>query len=181
VTDPRTERLDAERPSSVEHLDFLTALFADPEIARWHWPDANRAGGPRTAEQSREFHLRSIDDWEKHGYGWWLWRDRERDTLVARVGLAWTTVDGERAVELGWSVPVAEQGRGYASEAAIASLDFAFAETRLEEIVSFTWTENAASQRVMEKAGFSFERGFKHANLPHVLYLARGDLRRSQT
>jgi len=172
VGEPRTRRLDAERPRGEEHLEFVTSLFADPEIARWHWPAAP-GDGVETAAQSREFHLGSISHWEEHGYGWWLWRDRERDELVARVGIAWTTVDGDPAVELGWSVPVADQGRGYATEAAIASLAHAFAHIGLDEIVTFTWTENTASRRVMEKSGFTFEREIDHADLPHVLYSAR--------
>ena len=40
-------------------------------------------------------------------------------------------------------------------------------------MVSFTWTENLASRRVMEKAGFEFTRSFQHAGLPHLLYIAR--------
>lgn len=173
MSDPWTARLDAERPSSEEHFEFLADLFADPELARWHWPDVNSGGGPRTREQSREFHDRSIAHWEEHGHGWWLWRDRDRGDLVAHVGVVWRTIEDAPAVELGWSVPVAQQRRGYATEAAIASLDFAFTAAGLEEVVSFTSTENAASQRVMEKAGLGFEREFSHAGLPHVLYLAR--------
>ena len=40
----------------------------------------------------------------------------------------------------------------------------------MDEIVCFTWTENRASQNVMKKCGFVYERGFVHADLPHVLY-----------
>jgi RimJ/RimL family protein N-acetyltransferase len=36
--------------------------------------------------------------------------------------------------------------------------------------VSFTLPNNLASRRVMDKAGFRYERNFIHANLPHVLY-----------
>jgi RimJ/RimL family protein N-acetyltransferase len=36
--------------------------------------------------------------------------------------------------------------------------------------VSFTLPHNAASRRVMEKAGLTYERDITHAGLPHVLY-----------
>jgi ribosomal-protein-alanine N-acetyltransferase len=169
VDDPRSDRLDAERPAGEEHLGFMVELFGDPEVARWHWPGA----GPRSPEESGLLHYHSAEHWAEHGYGWWLWRDRDRDRLVARVGLARTSVEGEPVIELGWSVPVAEQGRGYATEAAIASLGYAFTEAGLERVVSFTWTENLASLRVMEKAGFELDRPIEHANLPHLLYVAR--------
>ncbi len=173
MSEPRSRRLDAERPSGAEHLEFLTGLFADPEIARWHWPGRGAGAGPRSSEQSRLLHRQSVEHWAEHGHGWWLWRDRDRDRLVARVGLVWTTVEGEPVVELGWSVPVAEQGRGYATEAAVSSLGYAFSAAGLEEVITFTWTENLASRRVMEKAGFEFTRTFEHAGIPHVLHTAR--------
>ncbi len=40
----------------------------------------------------------------------------------------------------------------------------------LSEVVSYTLPHNAASRRVMEKLGFSYEREIVHADLPHVLY-----------
>ena len=171
--DPRSDRLDAERPFGDEHLDFLAALFAEPEVARWHWPDTHPGGGPRSREQSRRLLGAGVEQWRERGFGWWLWRDRGRGELVARVGLAGATVEGDPVVELGWSVPVAEQGRGYATEAAIASLGYAFEQVCLEQVVSFTWTENHASLRVMEKAGFELDRQIEHADLPHLLYVAR--------
>jgi RimJ/RimL family protein N-acetyltransferase len=38
------------------------------------------------------------------------------------------------------------------------------------DLVCFTLTTNHASQRVMEKVGFRYERDVLHAGLPHVLY-----------
>ncbi len=40
----------------------------------------------------------------------------------------------------------------------------------MTEVVCFTLTTNRASQRVMEKAGFEYERDIVHAGLPHVFY-----------
>jgi RimJ/RimL family protein N-acetyltransferase len=40
----------------------------------------------------------------------------------------------------------------------------------LSHLVSFTLPTNIASQRVMQKAGFRFERDIALANSPHVLY-----------
>ena len=45
-----------------------------------------------------------------------------------------------------------------------------FAQLKLPELVSFTQTTNVASRRVMEKAGFRYERDFTYASTPHVLY-----------
>jgi len=53
-------------------------------------------------------------------------------------------------------------GQGYATEALRAVLDFGFAQAGLERIRGRCFSENAASRRVMEKAGLSFEGVARH-------------------
>lgn len=70
-------------------------------------------------------------------------------------------------------------GKGYATEAAKAVLDYAFNELNLNEIISFTVTNNIRSRRVMEKIGLTYSGNdnFLHPNINegsplkrHVLY-----------
>ena len=51
-----------------------------------------------------------------------------------------------------------------------AILTVAFEQLGMAEVVCFTLTTNRASQRVMEKVGFEYERDIVHAGLPHVFY-----------
>jgi RimJ/RimL family protein N-acetyltransferase len=82
-------------------------------------------------------------------------------------------------VEIGWRLAKEHWGRGYASEAAAASLQFAFDNLKLEQIVAFTVPLNKRSMRVMERIGMSRDLAgdFEHPKLPaghplrpHVLY-----------
>jgi RimJ/RimL family protein N-acetyltransferase len=80
-------------------------------------------------------------------------------------------------VEIGWRLAAEHWGRGYAPEAARATLDFAFGEAGLEEVVSFAVPENVRSRRVMEQIGMTRRPAddFDHPNAPdglrrHVLY-----------
>ena len=59
------------------------------------------------------------------------------------------------AVEVAWRLARAYWGRGYATEAAPASLDHGFAELGLPEIVAFTVPANLRSRRVMERLGMT--------------------------
>lgn len=59
------------------------------------------------------------------------------------------------AVELGWTVFEDERGRGYATETAIALMDWAEHEHRIRHFISSTTPDNAASLRVHEKLGFA--------------------------
>jgi RimJ/RimL family protein N-acetyltransferase len=49
----------------------------------------------------------------------------------------------------------------------------AFEQLELLSIVAFTLPDNVASRRVMDKAGFEYERDIMHAGLAHVLYRRR--------
>jgi RimJ/RimL family protein N-acetyltransferase len=57
-------------------------------------------------------------------------------------------------VELGYGIVPSRQGRGYATEAVAAMVAVAWADPVVEAVVATTGTGNAASRRVLEKAGF---------------------------
>ncbi|WP_087018609.1 GNAT family N-acetyltransferase [Thaumasiovibrio subtropicus] len=59
--------------------------------------------------------------------------------------------------ELGWVIAPKYQGKGYASEAARAAMDYGFSEMRLHRIIATAQPENPASWRVMEKIGMRKE------------------------
>ena len=102
-----------------------------------------------------------------------MWREVTSGELVGQVGLQPTDVEGETAVEVGWSVAPERWGEGFATEAARTSIAWGFERIGLEEIVSFAMVENAASLRVMEKLEMSYDRRFMRAGLPHSLYRIR--------
>ncbi len=58
--------------------------------------------------------------------------------------------------ELGYWVALAARGCGVATEAARAVSHFAFAERRAETLIAGHYTDNPASGRVLEKAGFRY-------------------------
>ncbi len=164
-----TDRLVLER-LRIEHLGELSTLLRDPRVAATGWPGAN--------PPSEHEVLLSIKDkerhWERHGFGMWLMRDRETGAMVGRGGLQWTTyVKDLDEVEAGWSVVPERWREGLATELALASIDVAFGHLELTDLVAFTLPDNLASRRVMEKAGFSYEREIMHVGLPHVLYRVR--------
>ena len=57
------------------------------------------------------------------------------------------------AVEMGWRLPRAAWGQGWASEAAAAAAAFAFDVLELDELVAYTLPGNEASRRVMRRLG----------------------------
>lgn len=155
------------------HLDFFEALFTSPDVTRWHWPDGAGGTDPAKLESPLVILESGVAKQARNGFSFWIWRERESGEPVARVGLGQVAIEGEDMIEVGWSVPSDQQGRGYASEAAAASIAWAFENLGLEEVVAFTMVENQASRRVMEKIGMTYSRDFQWAGLPHALYVAR--------
>ena len=157
-----TERMRGEPITGAHHED-LSRLLGDPRVA------ATLGGVPSPARLSA-FIEQQERHWERHGFGYWLWRDRETGELAGRGGLSRANVGGRDEVEVGWAVLPARWGEGLGTEIGAASVRLAFEDLGLDDVVAYTLPDNRASRRVMEKLGFGFERDIVHAELPHVLY-----------
>ena|SRR5881394_4004707 len=57
-------------------------------------------------------------------------------------------------VEIAYAILPQHQGRGYATAAARAMVDFAFRSEEVRSVIAHTLPDGAASQRVLQKAGF---------------------------
>lgn len=160
-----TDRLLCERPGAVDAGDYRR-LFGLPEIGEWLRPPPL---DPATAEVIDRRLVRDRADWDEFGFGPWVLRERESGDFVGRAGLAWITIEGDPMVELPWAVLPERQGRGYATEAALAAVRTA-RDLELDRVVSLTLRDNRASLRVMEKAGLTKVDEVEHFGLPHLLF-----------
>lgn len=94
--------------------------------------------------------------WEKFGYGHWAVTFRETGQLMGWCGLEFLPDTEETEVGYLFSHPF--WGKGYATEAASASVAFGEDVVGLKEIIGLTDPLNIASQRVLEKSGLAFTR-----------------------
>jgi RimJ/RimL family protein N-acetyltransferase len=163
-----TDRLIAERLQE-DHLDDLCRMHQDPRVMA-------TLGGLRSEDETRQAHRRNLEHWERHGYGLWAFRDRTDRRFAGRGGLRRVLVEGAEEVELAYAFIPEFWGRGLATEMARAILVLAFEHLGLNDVVCFTLPTNLASRRVMEKAGFTYERDVIHADLPHVLYRTKSSV-----
>ena len=82
------------------------------------------------------------------------------DRLVGAIGLE--LVPRHRRGEIGYWIGVEHWGRGYATEAGRAILDFGFSALGLNRIEAHAFPENPASSRVLGKLGFRLEGLLRH-------------------
>lgn len=80
---------------------------------------------------------------------------REDGALAGAIGLS--VIPAHRRAELGYWIGVPFWRNGYATEAAIAVLDFAFGPLALHRVHAAHFARNPASGRVLVKAGLRLE------------------------
>jgi RimJ/RimL family protein N-acetyltransferase len=170
VTIPLTARVAGPRlraePLQPGHLEHLARLHGDPRVGA-------TLGGVRSRDQVADELAAHERHWAEHGFGYWAVFDAATDEFVGRGGLHRCRVGGRDEVEIGWAVLPERWGQGIATQIARMAAATAFDEHALPDVVAFTLPDNLASRRVMEKAGFAYEREVQHAGLPHVLYRLR--------
>lgn len=137
-----TERLIL-RPLEIADLDALLALQAEPKMARFI--------GTFSRAELAEWVQGNIEEWAEHGRGRMAILERDRRKLVGRTGVRLLPRFDE--LELAWALAAEVRGRGYATEAAAACLDWALREHRPEYVTSMIDPGNAPSIAVAERLG----------------------------
>lgn len=157
-----------------EDVDSFATLNADAQVME-HFPSL------LSREQTDTVTSRIRAHFTERGFGLWAVELKETGEFIGFVGLQVPTFDAHfmPCVEVGWRLDKRFWGKGYAPEAAVASLRDGYERLGLEEIVSMTTTTNKKSMRVMEKLGMSRDPAddFDHPRIPeghrlrrHVLY-----------
>jgi ribosomal-protein-alanine N-acetyltransferase len=77
------------------------------------------------------------------------------ENLVGFCGLR--PLDNAPGVEVLYGIAPSSWGDGFATEAALAMLHYGFEEAGLDRILGIADKQNAASRRVLEKIGMTFE------------------------
>jgi ribosomal-protein-alanine N-acetyltransferase len=142
------------RPFASDDLDAYQAVREKPGVLRYFSPVSSDP--MRQREIARTLIARFIAHWEQDGYGPWAVIDKESGRLIGHHGLRFMPEFGE--TEILYLLDSAFWGRGLASEAAKAALDYARDPLQLQRLMAIARLENAASLRVMTKAGFTFRR-----------------------
>lgn len=159
------------RDSDVEPFH---AMCNDPEVMRYLGPPMSREVAEQSAERQNGF-LAS------HGYCFWAVERKADGAFLGFCGLkpgpAGTPIADQ--VEIGWRLARDAWGKGYAREAAEASIAWAWANTDTPEIAAMTNIANVRSWGLMERLGMTRDPAgdFDHPAVaegdplrPHILY-----------
>lgn len=142
-------------PATSGDVDALWQIWRDAEVRRYLFDDV-----PVTRERADEA-LHNCLTHVNEGLGLWTVTVREDASLIGCVGLVRTGTSAEfdptlqGTVEPIVSLVPAEWGKGYAQEALREVLGYGFRSLGLKTIVAITDVPNEASDRLLNRLGFS--------------------------
>ena len=168
----KTDRL-LLRQWTEQDFPLFAKICADPVVMEF-FPKVY------SQEESDAFASKTISLIEKKSWGFWAVELIEENKFIGFVGLneSGYLVPVSPCIEIGWRLDKDYWGKGYATEAARASLQFAFEVLQVNEVYSFTSIFNKRSWLMMLRLGMqNTGDNFDHPMVPqghvlkeHVLY-----------
>ena len=163
VAEPPELRLETERLvirlSVPQDAEAFLAIHRDPDVNRW-------LGGvrPKSIDEELERIALRVELQRELGFSMWTVEEKDTHEIVGLSGLFPVERKGPD-IEVAYHYRKDRWGRGYATEAARACLDYGFSSAGLTRIVGLVVPENVASARVLEKCGMKLEGPARHYDL----------------
>ncbi|MEE4153296.1 MAG: GNAT family N-acetyltransferase [Erythrobacter sp.] len=142
-----TERLTLRDWREADWAEFFAGTNT-PEVMRW-------LGGVADAATMAAARARVEGYRAEFGHTFWVVERREDGAVLGFCGLKRCTDENGPfgMMEVGWRLAEAAWGKGYAREAAAASLEVGFTRFGAEEIVALTVEGNSPSWGLMRRLG----------------------------
>lgn len=151
------------RPPEARDVQVMFEIHQDPEVVRHIG-----TGIPGDIAVAWRNVAIMIGHWQMLGFGPWIITGRETGEILGRVGM-WDSAGGP-GVELGWMLRREAWGQGYATEAARAALDWGWAHTGYDYVISEIHLTNTPSIRIAEKLGGTLDRTWEVGGATKVTY-----------
>lgn len=159
-----TERLIL-RPPQQQDFEPWAELMGEVETMRF-------LGGVQPRASAWRAIATMAGSWALQGFGMFSVIERHSGRWIGRVG-PWMPAEWP-GTEVGWTLARAAHGKGYATEAAIASIDWAFARLGWHEVIHCIDPLNASSIALANRLGS--ERRLRNMQLPPPLEAMRVDI-----
>jgi RimJ/RimL family protein N-acetyltransferase len=146
-----TARLRLRTWDEADRLRFYDVMNT-PTVMRW-------LGGQQTIGEWSAGYERLLGYQRDFGFTFWIVERKDDDAILGFCGLKRANAPGAREIlgqiEIGWRLRDGAWGRGYAKEAAIASMDLAFDKFAAPRVIAVTAAGNEASQGLMIRLGMT--------------------------
>ena len=140
-----------------EDAEFIVELLNDAAFVRFIGDK-----GVRNVADAREYLRKGpMDSYRRNGFGLYRVNRKADDCRVGMCGLV--RREGLDHPDVGFAFLPAHRDMGYASESAAAVIRHARQELGIGRILGITHPDNDGSIRLLERAGFAFERRLRLA------------------
>ena len=136
------------RPLTPEDTDSLCQIMQDPEAMTAYERCYSR-------QEVQQWIARNQKRYQTDGAGLWAVILTESGILIGQCGLVWQQEAGMAFWEVGYLFNRQYWHQGYATEAAMACRDYAFAHLKAPAVYSIIKHNNLPSQRVAERCGMT--------------------------
>jgi len=162
-----TERLTLRAWETKDLLDCVE-MNLDKEVMKYFL-------SVLTKEQTIEFYDRVQKHFLENGFGLYVVENTITQEFLGYTGFMIANFEASftPCVEIGWRFKKQYWGKGYATEAAKACLNYGFDTLGFDKIYSFTATPNIKSENVMKRIGMIKTGTFSHPKIDkeHILNL----------
>jgi [ribosomal protein S5]-alanine N-acetyltransferase len=100
----------------------------------------------------------------------WAVISKESDLLIGYCGLAIDRIDDRDEPEIAYRLDSKFWGKGFATEAASASIQYGLDRIKMPYILGAAQRKNVASIRVLEKLGMTFDREARHQGGREIIF-----------
>ena len=136
------------REMTPQDAEAAYILNLDPEVLQYTGDDPFES-----VEEAKTF-LENYASYRTYGFGRWAMVLKETNEYLGWCGLKYTPELDE--FDIGYRLMKKFWGKGYATEAAEACLEFGFNQFDMKTIVGRAMPANTASVRVLEKIGLTY-------------------------
>lgn len=158
-----TERL-VLRKFTLADVPALKAVLGDP-VAMQYYP------APYSRQGVEEWIKKNLQRYEHDGHGLWAMLLKPSLELIGDCGCPLQEVEGRNHIEVGYHLRRDLWGRGYATEAARACIEYAFNQLGAERVISMIRPENMPSRRVADRNGLVCEKIVFWRGYDHCIYV----------
>ena len=127
-------------------------------------------GGICDEEETRKRLSWNLNQWSENGFGLLLFFQKGTNEFVGRGGIRKLLVDDAEEIEIAYALMPQAWGKGLATEIAKKLVEVGFKHYKVQSLIAGTQNTNKASRRVIEKAGFFFEKEITQFGRLQVVY-----------
>ncbi|MEG1710858.1 MAG: GNAT family N-acetyltransferase [Clostridia bacterium] len=109
-----------------------------------------------------------------YGYDYFLAINKETSKVIGQIGILNENIKGENYIGIGWILNKSEWGKGYATEGALACIDYVFNVLKVDKVIADIRPTNAKSINVAMKIGMKpvgrFIKAYDGKEVEHTIY-----------